>query len=234
MAPIAILVVMGIDDVGIRMRLQQGFGDLPPLVACEIARLPKRRSRRPPAALIVSSKPVLPVVGRRRAGRTLELDDLDLPLAFLTSHSGMRLPSSMKIRADEGHVVLAGLASDGSTLRSSRMTGMPAFLAAMTAGNQRLLFARRQEDQVNALAIIEVDVGHLAWPRPGGVRVDEADGRASRPRLSCCLSGRCARDCGFRLRETDLIGVSFCASWAVPRKRRCRRRRLHRRRGPQA
>ena len=50
---------------------------------------------------------------------------------------------------------------------------MPAFLAFMTAGIERLFLARRQEDEIDALRDHAVDVGDLLGGRAGCVGIDE-------------------------------------------------------------
>ena len=59
---------------------------------------------------------------------------LPLPPVFLIVQSATRWPSSTKLEPMKATKSTPGLASEGSTLRSISSTGMPAFLAAITAG----------------------------------------------------------------------------------------------------
>ena len=95
---------------------------------------------------------------------------------------------------------------------------MPAFLAFMIAGIKRLLLARRQEDQVDALRDHAVDVGSLLGGRAGGIRVDELVAELLGLRPACSPSGPAARDCCFRSARSR---PCRCPSWrAAARPRR--------------
>ena len=76
------LVIMGIDDVGVRMRLKQRLGNLTPLVAGEIAGLRGNDLEvRVLGDHVVEA--LLAVIGRRRTGRALKLDDRGLAIGVL-------------------------------------------------------------------------------------------------------------------------------------------------------
>ena len=84
---------------------------------------------------------------------------------------------------------------------------MPAFLAFSTAGRQRLLLARREEDEIDALGDHAVDVGDLLGGGAGGVGVDELVAALGGLVLHARGLGETPGIVALGLGETDLVMV---------------------------
>ena len=150
---------------------------------------------------------LLAVVGRRGADGAFELDDLALAAGLLDRPIGDALAFVDEVGADEGEVVDAGLGErriDVAVDQEHRDAGL---LGVHHGGDQRLLLARREEDEVDALRDHAVDVGDLLGGGAGGVGVDE---------LAAALGGLVLHARGLReapgivalgLREADLVFV---------------------------
>ena len=81
---------MRVDDIGVRMRLKQGLGDLPALVAGEVARL-RGNDLETPGRLDRFVEALLAVIGGGRAGRALKLDDIRLAVCGIDQPQGNTL-----------------------------------------------------------------------------------------------------------------------------------------------
>ena len=213
------LVIVRIDHVGVRMRLQQRFGHLAALVAGEVAGL---RCEDGEAAGGVDRlvKALLAVVGGRRAGGAFELDDLGLAVGVLDQPFGHALAFLDEVRADEGDIVLAGLGErlvDVAVEQDDRDAGL---LGGHDGRDQRLFLARGEEDQVDALGDHRVDVGDLLGGRAGGVGVDELVAELGGLVLHAVGLRDAPGIVGFGLGEADLVGVLLREFRQARRKRR--------------
>ena len=140
---------------------------------------------------------LLAVVGGRAPMVPSSSMILALPPIGLDQPLGDALAFLDEVRADEGDVVVAGLGErlvDVAVDQDDRDAGL---LGVHDRRDQRLLFARRQEDDVDPLRDHAVDVGDLLGGRAGGVGVDELVSRASA--ASSCMLAVCARRQGLLL-----------------------------------
>src|SRR6185437_5317269 len=154
-------VVVGVDDCRVRMGLQQGFGDLTALVAVEVAGLAGENDHARRLGLDRLVEALLAVVGWRGADRAFEFEDLALAAGLLDRPVRDPLTFLDEIRADEGEVVDAPLGErliDVAVDQEHRDAGL---LGGEHRRNERLVLARRQEDEVDALGDHGVDVGDL-------------------------------------------------------------------------
>ena len=134
---------------------------------------------------------------------------LPLPPVCLDRPVGDPLALEDEVRPDEGEEVDAGLGErriDVAVDQEHRNAGL---LGVHDRGDERLLLARRQEDEVDALSDHAVDVGDLLGGRARGVGIDE---------LAVALGGFVLHARGLRqaprivalgLGETDLVSVLF-------------------------
>ena len=159
-------------------------------------------------ALIVSSKPFL----RSLAGEVpIEPSSSRiLPLPPVFGDRPVRHPLALldEVRADEGEIVHARLGERriDAAVDQAGPECRPSWRPSI-AGNERLLLARRQEDEVDALGDHAVDVGDLLGRRIRRVGVDE---------LAAALLGLVLHADGLRqspgiiaydLREADFVGI---------------------------
>ena len=152
-------------------------------------------------------KTLLAVVGGRGADRAFEFDDLALAAGLLDRPIGDALALEHEVGADEGEEVDAGLGERGIDVAVDQQHGNAGLLGGHDGGNQRLLLARRQEDEVDALRDHAVDVGDLFGGRAGGVGIDELAAALGR----FVLHARGLREApgivALGLREADLVFV---------------------------
>ena len=148
----------------------------------------------------------LAVVGGRGAGRAFDLENGRLAVGRLGQPFAGLLAFEHEIRADERDVVHAGLGEfriDAAVDQEQRNAGL---LGGHDGGDQRLLFARRKEDGVDALGDHAVDVGDLLGGGAGGVGINELPAEL----LGFVLHARGLRETpgivALGLREADLIG----------------------------
>ena len=128
-------VVVGVDDRRVGMGLEQRLGDLPSLVAVEVAGLAGDDGHLGRLGLDRLVEALLAIIGRRSADGAFQLDDLALAAGLVDRPVGDPLAFLDEVRADEGEIVLARLGERRIEMRSTSSTGMPAFLAARTAGS---------------------------------------------------------------------------------------------------
>ena len=190
------LVVVRVDDGRVGMRLQQGLGDLAALVAGEVAGLAGEDDHIGRLGLDRVVEALLAVVGGRGADRALELDDLALAAGLLDRPVGDALAFEDEVRADEGEEVDAGLGERRIDVAVDQQHRNAGLLGVHDRRDQRLLLARRQEDEVDALSDHAVDVGDLLGGRAGGVGIDEL---APRLAASSFMLAVCARRQGLLL-----------------------------------
>ena len=187
---------------------------------------------KPPAGVDRLVEALLAVVGGRGAGGAFELDDLGLAVGVLDQPFGHALAFLDEVGADEGDVVLAGLGQrlvDVAVEQDDRDAGL---LGGHDGRDQRLLLARGEEDQVDALGDHRVDVGDLLGGRAGGVGVDELVAELGGLGLHALGLGDAPGIVGFDLGEADLVAVLLARAAAArrtPGPRSARRRRTRRR-----
>ena len=176
------LVIMRVDDGRVGMRLQQRLGDLTALVAGEVAGLAGQDDHIGRLRLDRVVEALLAVVSGRSANRAFELDDLALAAGLLDCPIGDPLTFLHEVRADEGEEVDAGLGElrvDVAVGQQHRNAGL---LGVHDRRNQRFLFARRQEDEIDPLLttvlLPHFEMGSIA----AELLLDAASGSAGRPR----------------------------------------------------
>ena len=189
------------------MRLQQRLGDLTALVAGEVAGLAGEDRHVGRLGLDRVVEPLLAVVGGRGADRALELDDLALAAGGLDRPFGDPLAFLDEVGADEGEIVLARLGERGIDAAVDQQHRNAGLLRRHDGGDERLLLARGEEDEIDALGDHAVDVGDLLGGRTRGVGVDQLAAAF----LRLVLHARGLRETpgivAFGLGEADLVDV---------------------------
>ena len=144
---------------------------------------------------------------------------LPLPPVFLIVQSATRWPSWTKFEPMKARIVDARLGERRIDVAVDQQHRNAGLLGVHDRRDQRLLLARRQEDEVDALGDHAVDVGDLLGGRAGRVGIDE---------LAAALLGLVLHAGGLRqapgivafgLREADLVGVLLLQA-AGPGRRR--------------
>ena len=122
---------------------------------------------------------------------------LPLPPVLAIVQSATRWPSWMKLEPMKRQIIHAPLGDRLIEVAVDRQHRDARLLGVQHGGRQRLLLARRKEDEIDALGDHAVDVGDLLGGRAGGVGINE---------LSAALGGLVLHARG--LRETPGI-VAF-------------------------
>src|SRR5271165_1053279 len=144
-------VVVRIDDGGVRMGLQQGFSELPAFVAVEVARLARKNDHVGRLGLDRLVEALLAIIGGRSADRAFEFEDLPLAAGLLNRPVRHSLALLDEVRTDEGEIVYARLGERGVDAAVDQQDRNAGLLGVEHRRNERLLLARRQEDEIDAL-----------------------------------------------------------------------------------
>jgi hypothetical protein len=113
------------------------------------------------------------VIGRRRAGRAFQLDDLGVAAHGLVEPFGGAAALLDEVGADESHIIFAGLGQARIDVAVEQDDGNAGAFGVHHRRDQRLFLARGQEDRINALGDHGIDVGNLLGGGAGRVGVDE-------------------------------------------------------------
>ena len=207
------------------MGLQQSLGDLAALVAGEVAGLAGDDHHVGRLGLDLVVEALLAVVGGGGADGAFELDDLALAAGLGDGPVRHALAFLDEVRADESEVVLAALGDRLVEVAVDGEHGDAGLAGVEDGGGERLLLARREEDEVDALGDHAVDVGDLLGGGAGGVGVDELVAALGSLVLHALRLGETPRVVALRLGEADLVVVLFLqrrdlAEGGIQRERR--------------
>src|ERR1700733_12219778 len=200
-------VIVGVDDRRVGMSLQQRLRYLTALVASEVAGLAGENYHAGGLGFDCLVKALLAVVRRRSADRALELDDLALAAGLFDRPIGHSLTFLHEIRANEGEKVDTGLGErwiDVTVDQEHRNAGL---LGVHNRRNERLFFARRQEDEVDPLRDHAVDVSDLLGGRAGCVGIDDLATALRRFVLHTGGLRQAPGIVALRLGEANLVGI---------------------------
>jgi hypothetical protein len=152
-------VVMRINGSGIRVSLEQRFGDLPTFVAGEITGL-GRNHLHIRILLDFGIKALFPVVRGGRTRGTFELDNRGLSVGFFRQPISGSPAFLNKIRPDERQVVTPRFRCriDAAIQKNYRDAGL---FCCHYRRNERLLFSGRKQDDIHPLGDHAVHVSHL-------------------------------------------------------------------------
>ena len=161
----------------------------------------------PGLSLMKVVEALLAVIGGRGADGAFDLDDLGIAAHRLGQPFADALALLDEVRAGEGDVVDARLGErviDVAVDQDDRDAGV---LGVHDRRDERLLFARRQEDEIDALGDHAVDVGDLLGGRSRRVGIDELIAELLGFVLHACRLREAPRIVAFRLGEPDLVGI---------------------------